>query len=358
MIQLNSDQMNSLVAFRSCFIEYPAISEIFGVFDRLRLNRHLGGEQESMLLTGETGSGKTALVNQYLAKNPTNSTHSFADQKILSTRIPSNISEEGTIQQFLTDLNNKASSSRTNNRKKAPALAKGIVRQIKDKNVELIIVNEIQELIEFSTADMRQEIANTFKYISEEAKVPFVLVGMPYAGVLANEAQWSSRLGWRREIDYFRLFKHQDTEDRESPSIPDIEGKEHFARFVAGLASRMQLDQKPILTGDDILYPLFSICSGECRKLKHFLEDALLNSFLQAKPTIDKKVLSATFVQKYPKQQNPFECSIEQIEIRELKEVSRYNLSATSKEDKMLPRLLTDALPTGLLLSNKPLRRG
>ncbi|WP_281544937.1 TniB family NTP-binding protein [Grimontia sp. SpTr1] len=349
--------MNSLKAFRSCFIEYPAISEIFGVFDRLRLNRHLGGEQESMLLTGETGSGKTALVNQYLAKNPTNSTKSLADQKILSTRIPSNISEEGTIQQFLTDLNNKASSSRTNNRKKAPALAKGIVRQLKDKNVELIIVNEIQELIEFSTADMRQEIANTFKYISEEAKVPFVLVGMPYAAVLANEAQWSSRLGWKREIDYFRLFKHQDIEDRESPYIPDVEGKEHFAKFVAGLASRMQLDQKPMLTGDNILLPLFSVCSGECRKLKHFLEDALLNSFIQEKPTLDKEVLSDTFVQKFPKLPNPFKCSTEQIEIRELKAVSRYNLSATSKEEKLLPRLFTDQLPMNLLLNNKPLRR-
>lgn len=204
---------------------------------------------------------------------------------------------------------------------------------------------------------MRQEIANTFKYISEEAKVPFVLVGMPYAEVLANEAQWSSRLGWRREIDYFRLFKPRDIEDRESPYVADIGGKEHFAKFVAGLASRMQVDQKPVLTSDDILLPLFSVCSGECRKLKHFLEDALLNSFIQAKPTIDKKVLSDTFFQKYPNQQNPFECSLEQIEVRELKAVSRYNLSATSKEDKLLPRLFTDLLPMNILLSNKPLRR-
>lgn len=62
------------------------------------------------------------------------------------------------------------------------------------KKVRLIIVNEIQELVEFKDEETRQQIVNTFKMISEEAQVAFVLVGMPYSTLLTEESQWSSRL--------------------------------------------------------------------------------------------------------------------------------------------------------------------
>ncbi|TKF88156.1 TniB family NTP-binding protein, partial [Vibrio sp. F13] len=145
------------------------------------------------------------------------------------------------------------------------ALAEGVVTQLKRKSVELIIVNEIQELVEFSTADERQTIANTFKYISEEAGVSFVLVGMPYADVIAKEPQWNSRLSWRREINYFKLLQvESDAKNTNTQYSIDAKQKKHFARFVAGLASRMGYEPTPILTKNEILYPLFSMCRGEC----------------------------------------------------------------------------------------------
>ncbi|WP_299691313.1 TniB family NTP-binding protein [uncultured Vibrio sp.] len=347
-------QCEQLKAYDNCFIEYPEITEIYSIFDQLRFNQLLGGEPESFLLTGESGSGKTALINNYLSRFNTGT--SWSKQTVLSTRIPSRVNEQNTLTQFLVDLDSK-SGGRSVRKRNEIALAEGVVTQLKRKSVELIIVNEIQELVEFSTADERQTIANTFKYISEEAGVSFVLVGMPYADVIAKEPQWNSRLSWRREINYFKLLQvESDAKNINTQYSIDAKQKKHFARFVAGLASRMGYEQTPILTKNEILYPLFSMCRGECRRLKHFLKDAMIMSFKENKSTLNKEVLSRTFILKFPYLENPFECSLEQVILEQIDKGSAYNTRAITAEDRILTPRFTDALPLSTLLSTSSLK--
>ncbi|PMO60758.1 transposase [Vibrio breoganii] len=356
MVNLTSMQHEQLKAYDNCFIEYPEITEIYSIFDQLRFNQSLGGEPESFLLTGETGSGKTALINNYLKRFEASSRSSWSTQTVLSTRIPSRVNEQSTLNKFLVDLNSK-SGGRSTRRRNEIALGESVVRHLKRKSVELIIVNEIQELVEFSNADERQTIANTFKYISEESGVSFVLVGMPYADVIANESQWNSRLSWRREINYFTLFKDDRGPKDTGPKYRiDAVQKKHFAMFVAGLASRMGYENKPLLTNNEILYPLFSMCRGECRRLKHFLKDAMLMSFKEDKNTIDKEVLSSTFALKFPSLDNPFECPLDKLELDQIDIGSAYNTRAITAEDKILAPRFTDAIPLSILLSKSGLK--
>lgn len=351
MFNLTERQLNQLTEFRDCFVEYPQITEIYTIFDRLMFNSTVGGEQESLLLTGDTGVGKSALVSNYLKKFAVKKTR-WAEMPVLNTRIPSRIKEQNTLERFLLDLDN-INSSRIRRPHKEGSLTAGVIKALIDKNVKLIIVNEIQELIEFKDAEERQTIANTFKMISEEAKVSFVLVGMPYSSLLAEEPQWSSRLGWRRHLDYFHLFQVQD--NRKTP-LPDKLGKVHFAKFVSGLAARMGFDERPNLTSDDILLPLFAVCRGECRLLKHFLSDALLNALCASETTIDKGILEASFSSRYPSEDNPFKCPLEKLNVRELSIGTRYNKDAQFKEGKLIDRTFTDLLPVHTLLSKRPLK--
>ncbi|KLE25302.1 TniB family NTP-binding protein [Vibrio diabolicus] len=356
-LNLTSRQFEQLRSFETCFIEYPAITEIYSIFDQLRFNHSLGGEPESFLLTGEAGSGKTALINNYLSRFSVSST--WSKQPVLSTRVPSRINEQSTLTQFLVDLNGK-SGGRGTRRRNEIALGEAVVKQLKRKSVELIIVNEIQELVEFSTAEERQVIANTFKYISEEAKVSFVLVGMPYADVIATEPQWNSRLSWRRKIHYFKLLK---ASSHSSGALPydfdfdfDLEQKKHFAKFVAGLSARMGFDEPPVLTKNEVLFPLFVMCRGECRALKHFLKDALLMSFNENVDTIDKAILSRTFSFKFPYLDNPFNCPVEDLCFHQIDSGSSYNLNAIASEDKILAPRFTDAIPLSMLLTKNGLK--
>ncbi|GAB7219655.1 TniB family NTP-binding protein [Vibrio comitans] len=354
MVDITSRQYEQLKAYDNCFIEYPEITEIYSIFDQLRFNQSLGGEPESFLLTGESGSGKTALINNYLSRFKTGS--SWSKQTILSTRIPSRVNEQNILTQFLVDLDSK-SGGRSVRKRNEIALAEGVVTQLKRKSVELIIVNEIQELVEFSTAIERQTIANTFKYISEEAGVPFVLVGMPYADVIAQESQWNSRLSWRREINYFKLLQvERDSQNVSTQYSIDARQKEHFAKFVAGLASRMGYENKPVLAKNEVLYPLFAMCHGECRRLKHFLKDAMIMSFKENKSTVDKEILASTFTLKFPYLENPFECSLDRLKLDQVATRSAYNTRAITEEDKILAPRFTDAIPLSMLLSKSGLK--
>lgn len=351
MLQLTNQQLHQISNFRECYVEHPQVTEIYTIFDRLIFNSTVGGEQESLLLTGDTGSGKTVLINNYI-QNFSVKKGRWHEMPVLNTRIPSRIKEQNTLERFLLALDD-VYSSRVRRTHREGSLTAGVIRTLNAKKVKLIIINEIQELIEFKDAEERQTIANTLKMISEEAKVSFVLVGMPYSSMLAEEPQWSSRLSWRRHLNYFHLFKNSE---QNKTLIPDQTGKIHFSKFVAGLAGRMGFDERPNLTCDEILLPLFSVSRGECRPLKHFLSDSLINAISESKNTLDKEILEATFSSRYPNEDNPFTCPLEQLNIQELSVGTHYNKDAQSKEEKLVDRTFTDLLPIHMLLSKRPLK--
>ncbi len=355
MINLTSPQLEQYCSFKDCFIEYPTITEIYKIMDKLMFESTVGGEQQSMLLIGDTGVGKSALVDNYVARFKASGGR-WEEQPILSTRVPNRVSEQDTLLRLLKDLDINRSPRKTKYiSNDSDALAKSVIRSLKDKKVKLVIVNEIQELMEFKGADERQAIANTFKMISEEAQVPFVLIGMPYSVHLTDESQWNSRLGWRRQLDYFRLFKNAT--DCSSQLIADPEAKRHFAMFVAGLAARMGFSVKPNLTTDDILLPLFAVCCGELRALKHFLSDALLKALLQSRTSIDKALLAETFTDKYPRKKvNPFTIKLDELRIQELLVETSYDLSAQTKDERLIKQSFTDLLPVSALVSLTPLK--
>ncbi len=366
MDNLTLDQQAQYTSFRECFIEHQQLTDIYTIFDRLALNSSIGGEQQSMLLTGDAGSGKSALIDNYVSRYITSKSR-WSELPVLKTSIPSQIHEKNMLERFLLDLDSEV-SIRVRRSYQEASLEQSVIRHLRNKKVRLVIVNEVQELIEFKDAQERQAIANTFKMISEQAQVSFVLVGMPYTALLAEETQWSSRLGWRRSLDYFRLFRILEPSkvanvdgviQAKSGTFyqADHNGKRHFAMFVAGLASRMGFEKRPNLTSNDILLPLFAMCRGECRALKHFLSDALLSSFQECKGTIDKALLAQTFNLKFPDApRNPFECRLEELEIVELATETGYNHLAKTKEARLINQSFTEILPIELLLSKKPLK--
>ncbi|ACH65326.1 conserved hypothetical protein [Aliivibrio fischeri MJ11] len=334
MHALSSAQKEQLINFNQCFIEYPIITHIYSIFDDLRLNQGLGAEPQCMLLLGDTGSGKSALINNYLLQQPSSNFSALSSLPVLHTRIPRRVNNEQTMYQLLTDLGQSPSGTRRTKRSEI-ALAEGVVRALKRKKTELIIINEFQELIEFSSARERQNVANTLKYISEEARVSIVLVGMPYADIIAKEPQWGSRLAWKTQIEYFSLKNDMKT----------------YVQFLKGLANRMGYAEVPSLHSKELAIPLFSICRGELRQLKNFCSDAMLESFKQNKNTLTHYVLSATFKYKYPTKKNPFEMNVEDIPIQEVISYSKYNLDEMDDNKRLISTKYSDALPLTVILS-------
>ena len=327
MNALTEIQINQLQNFSDCIVMHTQIKAIFNDFDELRLNRKLQSDQQCMLLVGDTGVGKSHTINHYKKSVLATQNYSRNTMPVLISRISRGKGLDATLMQMLADLE-LFGSSQIKKRGYKTDLTKKLVESLIKAQVELLIINEFQELIEFKSIQERQQIANGLKFISEEAKVPIVLVGMPWAAKIAEEPQWSSRLVRKRKLEYFSLK----------------DDSKYFRQYLMGLAKKMPFDEPPVLERKHIAIALFAACRGENRALKHILLEALKlalsrNEHLEKKHFItvydkfdffnDKELLEL---------KNPFRQDIEDIKIYEVIKNSSYNPNALDPEHMLTGR--------------------
>ena len=322
-----------LKSFVNCYVETPLLHSVEQDFDRLRYNRILGGEPQCMLLTGDTGVGKSFLIRHYMNQSPDQDGHGFIRKPLLVSRIPSKPSLESTIAELLKDLGQWGTDYRRN-RSSAENLTESFIKCLKRCETELIIIDEFQELIENKTRERRNQIANRLKYISETARIPIVLVGMPWAAKIADEPQWASRLLIRKTIPYFKLS--------EDPQI--------FIRVVMGFAKRMPFTEPPRLENRHTIYALFAACHGCIRLLKNLLDESVKQALLVDSVTLTHEHIGIAFSIFYPDQDNPFLLSIDEIKVCEVRQYSRYEIDVVGKEERLLPQQFTDRIPISQLL--------
>ena len=333
MNTLSELQQRQLSEFKDCFVEHPILTKIIEDFERLRFNHRLGGDQQCMLLTGDTGSGKSHLINYYSKRFPSQRRRNVITKPLLVSRIPSKLTLEQTITQLLTDLGQFGTEYRKG-RSNELALTESLVKCLKLCETELIIINEFQELIEFKSLQDRQLIANRLKFISEETSIPIVLVGMPWATTIADEPQWASRLICRRVIPYFKL----------------TDGVEVFVRFLMGLALKMPFKVTPKLEDKHTTLALFSASSGEIRKLKHILNEAVKVALIVGAETLEKKHMAEVVTMLFPDKPNPFLQRINEIECREVQSYSRYDPNGFSQDEKLIATRFTKNMTLTQLL--------
>ncbi|WP_311567878.1 TniB family NTP-binding protein [Photobacterium arenosum] len=330
MLSLSPENELKYQKFVDVYVELPITTMVMSDFDRLRYNRKFGGDQQCMLLTGDTGSGKSFLIQEYCRRV---SQASQNPAVVLSSRIPSKPTLDSTIIELLKDLGQFGAVHRKG-KSKDQSLTESLIKSLKSKNTELIIINEFQELVEFQSGRALSEIATRLKYISEEATVPVVLVGMPWAAKIAEEPQWSSRLLIRRELLYFKLSQEP----------------EQFIRFVKGLLKRMPFIEAPQLDGKQMILALFSASHGQIRRLKQILNLAVQQALAEEASTVNQHHVASVFGMLFPSAKNPFLLSAEEIEGTEVAVPSHYDVGAENKFDAVIPTQYTDLLPLSQLL--------
>ena len=327
MNALTELQIEQLRNFSDCIVMHPQIKTIFNDFDELRLNRKFQSDQQCMLLIGDTGIGKSHTINHYKKRVLATQNYSRNTIPVLVSRISRGKGLDATLIQMLADLE-LFGSSQMKKRGYKTELTKKLVESLIKAQVELLIINEFQELIEFKSVQERQKIANGIKFISEEARVPIVLVGMPWAAKIAEEPQWSSRLVRKRKLEYFSLKNDS----------------KYFRQYLMGLAKKMPFDEPPKLESRHTATALFAACRGENRSLKHLLSEALklalsCNEYLENKHFITAYDKFDFFNDKESLElKNPFEQDVKDIEIYEVIKSSSYNPNTSDPENALLGR--------------------
>ena len=330
MTDINSITVK-LETFKQSYVDRDIWSESISIFKLLRENQKIGGEQVCMLLTGDTGVGKTSLLNYYkliVSKELNN-------PPVLISRIPPKPDIESTILMLLKSLGDFGTAYRRKD-KTASNLTPAFIKLLIKKKIELIIIDEFQELIENVSERKQGDIANKLKQISESSGVPIVLVGMPWTEEITEDPQWASRLMFRKQLDYFKISKKEQ--------------RKEYTDFLVSLSRALPFEIKTNLGFKKYAFPLFSATCGEPRKIKNFIYFATKLALENNDNQLTKVHFSQHYAMLHSDKTNPFELDLSDIEISEVSEYSKHNRYVKDASEAITATKFTDKLTISQIL--------
>jgi len=303
-VKLNKEEINAkLTKFRSTYIASPFLKSVLNELDECRKLSKLGGDPECMIVTGDTGAGKTSLLNKYLELNARQDLYKGTVIPVLSTTLPGKANSVALFQQILADLGHPfpfESSNEVQLRKQIKELAYNC-------RLELIIVDEFQHLIERKSLKILKETANSIKSLIVDTKIPMAIFGMPYSSVILDSiSQLSSRFERRRKLGPFRISIAKE--------------REEYLTFLTKLEELMDLPEPSNLVSECLCSRLYAYSNGNFKKLKNLLGEAYSAALENGELYIsNQRLAEAAFKRNsnLTKTNNPFLLKKEQLTILE-----------------------------------------
>ena len=148
-----------------------------------RCHKTSGLKPKSMLLLGESGAGKSTIVNTYRRSY----SEIELDDRTLTPILYISLQPRVTVNDMLSWLLEACGD---------PEFDKGTTRSllnrlyglIKSLGVQLIIIDEIQHVLPEHTHRRTQEAADMIKSITDRSGVPFILTGLPHGSRLLTDS--------------------------------------------------------------------------------------------------------------------------------------------------------------------------
>ncbi|WP_318425147.1 TniB family NTP-binding protein [Photobacterium leiognathi] len=287
---------------RRIFINNPQISNIFDDISDCREFSDGIHEPDCMIVVGDTGAGKTTLIEKYLAKNPRSEKKDGSVIPILSTSLPPNATPITASEQLLSDLGDPLAFSRGSDPVK---IAKEMSDLMKSCGVELIIIDEFQHMIDRKNRQILHSAADWLKMLIVRSKIPVVLFGMPYSVVIleANN-QLAGRFELQHTLGPFRL----DSKDNRS----------HYKTFLTMLDQALPFKESSDLASPDMMKRIYAFSQGNLRRIRKLINRAsklaerdnsntiLMKHFSEAAPKVSNVAC---------KKQNPFQVKISKLRL-------------------------------------------
>ncbi|WP_282066405.1 TniB family NTP-binding protein [Vibrio rotiferianus] len=282
---------------KNIFINNPQIKEIFDDISDCREFSDGKHEPECMIVVGDTGAGKTTIINKYLAQNPRTETNEGAVIPILSTSLPPNATPITASEQLLSDLGDPFAFSRGNDPVK---IAKEVADLMKSCEVELIIIDEFQHMIDRKKKEVLHSAADWLKMLIVRSKIPVVLFGMPYSVVILEaNRQLAGRFELQHKLEPFRLNNKSN--------------RALYKTFLVMLDNALPFKESSDLATTDMMKRIYAFSDGNLRRIRRLINRAsryaqiansskiLLSHFAKAAPKISKSACE---------EQNPFDAEV------------------------------------------------
>lgn len=313
------------------FIKTPKTTEILNLFDKLRDKRTEFGVASCALVTGESGSGKSALAERYFEKNPPVQ----EDTRLYVPVLHIDISEVNTVKAVLTIAHELLIShggpktesiykNQINSRSTAPDIFKAFSQLAIAVGVELIIFDEVQAVHQGGDVDMVTGVARVFKDLIKKTEIPIVFMGMPWSKYLIDSnIQLTERIDYRKEVDQFKIREEKD--ENEYRMVLKLLGK--------GFEFPAQVD----LADEEFARRMFAYSKGNMRRTVNLIRDVWIEAKMDETQVEIEDFGKMLFSQKnIPDSQNPFMIPMGKLRISEILKPSDFLLDVKGRKDPVV----------------------
>lgn len=218
-----------------------------------------GLNPKSMVLLGESGAGKSTIVNTYRKSFPDVEREDRTERPILYTSLQARVTVNDILAGLLEACGDPEPDKGT-----ARSLLKRLYRLTKSLGVQLIIIDEIQHVLPEHTHRRTQEAADTIKSITDLSYIPFVLTGLPHGIRLLNDTN-KGKNSEDQLIRRFNIFL-----ELKSPTL----GSKAWKNLMGGYQKAIGIPSID-LTSDEMLKRFHLATNGLHGFIANILEHAL-----------------------------------------------------------------------------------
>lgn len=285
--KFSESQWRQLEMVESIRVMHPKIKEIMALVSECHMTYKITPEPQCMFVTGDWGCGKTTVAEMYKQRLP-DSKKRF----ILTGEVPTPTKIPAVVEHLLGLINDPAPT-----RGKLGNQLDRLYKGLRDNEIELIILDEVQHLVNTENNKVISDVADWFKSLVNRTKIPVILIGLDRARqVLTQNQQLERRFEIKRKLEPF--YYHN------SESIHEFQRFLHeFDRMLIPI-----LGSSSNLGNDEISERIHHVTEGNMNKVVKLIRRAAREAISENNQSITFKHLSEAFDFYYfdSEKNNPF----------------------------------------------------
>lgn len=277
---------------RGCFATFPQISPILERLTHLLQQECLNGEPDHLFIVGESGVGKSRMLEYFQSLHPAHDLHDRTVVPVLYSETPSDCTPKKLASQLL-----RALGSKLWNKGNEQELTHQFLVLLAECRTKMVILDEVNHLVERGGAKSHYQLADWIKLTARQSKIPFVMSGTERSiELLAVNEQLRSRF---RESVMIRPFGFSTPQD----SKETLAALRSFHQLLANV-DRVDISSEPLSN-----FVIFGT-HGRLREIRKLLVRWVEIGFQKSRVTLTLEDLAKAFAQVIypgvPKGRNPF----------------------------------------------------
>lgn len=278
--------------FLKRYVAHPRAKEIDSAL--LRCLKTAGHNPHGMALIGETGVGKTTLLERFRRTHRLEETDTHSYQLVVIVETPA----DATIKATLTALLRELGCPRPDRGTKESMMTRALTL-LGELKTQLIVFDEFQHLLQTQTPKHRQSVIDFIKSLMNKTKIPVVLSGLPEASlVIEADPQLKRRFAAVQQIREFSI--HTELEFN------------YYRAFLDSLQKAIPFTTLS-LSDENMILRLYLATQGKVGLLSNLLEQLIEQHDSARQATLKDFALAFTKSMHTPNQVNPFLASMEQV---------------------------------------------